>query len=104
MAYLEEMRWRGESLGPPESPVKSEEESLRNQSCDRGGIRGTCRRHKTRVDVDAVRGTEGCQAPSQDAGEGRETADVATRVGGGDADEETGPCVADEHNIDDCYA
>ena len=100
MAYLEEMRWRGESLGPPESPVKSEEEHVRDQHCDRD----TCRQHKARVDVGAVRETDARQITTQDAGDWGEAADLMTRGGCRDAGEETGTCVADEHCIDDCYA
>lgn len=97
VAYFEEMRWRGESLGPQESLAKSEQERLGEQSCERD-----TRRHKAHVNATG----EACadQGSPYGADGVGESVDVARSGDCGDVREGTGPPVADEHCIDDCYA
>ena len=102
LAYSEEMRWRGESLGPLGVPGKREEAWSREPACDRA-----CGRRSEgvpEVPVEAEGYHEG-RAPSFVTTE-REKLAGRTPIGTYGV-ESHGVFVAgdaDEHCIDDCYA
>lgn len=97
-AFVEELRWRGESLGPPDPPTKREDEWTRETSCSRDA----CIEAVHKSPEEAVSTAHTGQSSTD---EKVEEADLSsTGSDGAELGAHGTSGGADEHNIDDCYA